>query len=281
MAMQFGAENKLNDRMLAVIAVLIVHFMVGFLLLRGLDISVADVTTRTLKTFNVATDKPIDPPPPPRPLEKEKAAKQEGEASAANRQQMRAPVEAAKTKIKVNLPKHATAKNADKGKSDKAGSAKNEGPGSGAGGTGSGTGSGNTGNGAGGGGNGGDPGGGIASRARKISGSITNKDYPKAAARAKEGGEVTAHFTVGADGHASGCKVVKSSGNGELDATTCRLIEQRFRYEPARNKRGEAISDVTGWQQTWWLERGKRKVFRPEDDEPKPPPIYVPPEKGK
>jgi periplasmic protein TonB len=278
--MQFGAEYRQEDRMKAVIGVLIVHFLVGFLLLRGLDVKNADVAITTLKTFNVATDKAIDPPPPPRPLEKEKAAKQEGVASAANRQQMRAPVEAAKTKIIIKSRK-ITAEIADKGKSDKSGSAKNEGPGSGAGGTGSGTGSGNVGNGAGGGGNGGDPGGGIASRARKISGSITNKDYPKAAARAKEGGEVTAYFTVSSDGRASGCKVVKSSGNGELDATTCRLIEQRFRYEPARNKRGEAISDVTGWQQTWWLERGKRKVFRPEDDEPKPPPVFVPAEKPK
>lgn len=62
-------------------------------------------------------------------------------------------------------------------------------------------------------------------------------------------------FTVGTDGRAGGCTVMRSSGNAELDATTCRLIERRFRFDPARDTQGRLVSDVKGWEQVWWLVR--------------------------
>jgi periplasmic protein TonB len=193
----------------------------------------------------------------------------EGAASAANLKKISAPREAPKRIVKIPAKSIPAAPKAGKGRENDAGAANTPGAGTGAGGIGSGFGSGNGGDGTG--------GGGVASRAKLVSGKINNADYPKSATAARQGGSVTAHFTVGTDGRASKCRVVKSSGNADLDATTCRVIEQRFRYEPARHKAGQPISDVTGWQQTWWLERGKRKITRPEDDLPKPPPIYVPP----
>jgi len=92
-------------------------------------------------------------------------------------------------------------------------------------------------------------------RARWKSGTIGRADYPESANRAGAEGRVTAHFDVGEDGRVSGCIVVRSSGNAALDETTCRLIEQRFRYLPARDASGTPIADVAGWQQDWWLER--------------------------
>ena len=62
-------------------------------------------------------------------------------------------------------------------------------------------------------------------------------------------------FEIGADGRVKQCTVIQSSGHADLDATTCRLIKQRFRYRPARDARGNAVPDVKGWKQTWWLER--------------------------
>lgn len=103
-----------------------------------------------------------------------------------------------------------------------------------------------------GGGTGGSGSGGIT-RARWASGSITNHDYPKAARNAGVGGAVTVHFDVRADGQVENCRVIASSGAALLDETTCRLIEARFRYTPARDAGGNAVGDVAGWRQDWWL----------------------------
>ncbi|HPU16649.1 MAG TPA: TonB family protein, partial [Polymorphobacter sp.] len=90
-------------------------------------------------------------------------------------------------------------------------------------------------------------------RARWASGSISNRDYPKAARAAGVGGAVTVHFDVRADGGVEHCRVVASSGSALLDETTCRLIAARFRYVPARDASGAAITDIAGWRQDWWL----------------------------
>jgi protein TonB len=91
-------------------------------------------------------------------------------------------------------------------------------------------------------------------RARWASGSINRKDYPETAAKARIGGSVTVYFDVTVEGRARNCRVIRTSGNPALDSTTCRLIELRFRYTPARNAAGEPVEDVAGWRQDWWLE---------------------------
>ncbi|WP_156420380.1 energy transducer TonB, partial [Sphingopyxis sp. H073] len=87
------------------------------------------------------------------------------------------------------------------------------------------------------------------------SGTIRDSDYPREASRARVGGEVEVRFTIEATGRVTGCRVSRSSGDASLDATTCRLIEERFRFKPATNAAGEAIRSPYGWRQTWWLER--------------------------
>ena len=89
-------------------------------------------------------------------------------------------------------------------------------------------------------------------RARRIAGDIQRADYPRARKTNEVGGSVTAHFDVGADGRARNCRVVRSSGNSERDGITCRLIEQRFRFEPARDASGRPVADIAGWRQDWW-----------------------------
>jgi protein TonB len=266
--MAFAGANSNKGRMKSAAAVVFLHALVGFALLNAFDIHADEVVSQAIRSLNVialpapttvADDKPKAKTPDP-----------EGAASAANLKKTSAPREAPKRIVKIPTPQVLpAAPNAGKGRENDAGATNIPGAGTGAGGVGSGFGSGNGGDGTG--------GGGVGSRAKLVSGRINNSDYPKSATAARQGGAVTAHFTVGVDGRASKCRVVKSSGNADIDATTCRLIEQRFRYEPARNKAGQPISDVTGWQQSWWLERGKRKIQRPEDDLPKPPPVYVPP----
>ncbi|MEO0501562.1 MAG: energy transducer TonB [Pseudomonadota bacterium] len=128
------------------------------------------------------------------------------------------------------------------GRESDAGAAQVEGPGTGLAGTGTGRGA------------GGDGMGGGGTRAELVSGEIRNRDYPRAARKARAEGVVEVNYDVGPDGRVRNCRVTLSSGNAALDITTCRLIEDRFRYEPARNGRGQPTTDVTGWRQTWWFE---------------------------
>ena len=81
-----------------------------------------------------------------------------------------------------------------------------------------------------------------------------DRDYPETASRAKAGGEVETRFTIQPTGRVTHCRITRSSGDAALDATTCRLIEQRFRFKPATNTAGEAIASEYGWRQSWWLE---------------------------
>ena len=266
--MAFAGSGTNSDRLKSGLAVLLIHLTAGYVLLNAFDIRVGEALRSTVGNLNVIA---IALPPEVVDDRPRKASpNQEGAASPANIHKASVPREAPEPIVEIPLPEPVlVSPKAGEGNQNDAGAANVSGPGSGAGGVGVGFGSGRGGDGTG--------GGGVALRAKLVSGRITNADYPKTAATARQGGTVTAHFTIDTNGRANRCRIVKSSGNADIDATTCRLIEQRFRYEPARNKAGQPISDVTGWQQTWWLERGKRKFIRPEDDLPKPPPKYVPP----
>ena len=270
--MAFSGASARNDRLKSAAAVVLIHVVVGYTILNAFDIRPSEIVTSSLSSLNV-----IDVSIPlivADELPKQTTPEHEGAASAANLKKTSAPREAPERIIEIPQQKSLPASpKAGSGNENDAGAADRPGTGTGAGGVGAGFGSGISGDGTG--------GGGIASRAKLVGGRITNADYPKSATAARQGGSVTTHFNVGADGRPNKCRVVKSSGSADIDATTCRLIEERFRYEPARDKAGRPISDITGWQQIWWLERGKRKFIRPEDDIPKPPPVYVPPPSNK
>jgi periplasmic protein TonB len=206
-----------------------------------------------LKVSNVIAITPPTPPPPPPPKPQvKKEVKPQGAASPQNIKSKAAPKEAPKPIVKIKPKKpQAVAVKAGAGNDSAAGNADKPGPGSGAGGLGNGTGAGGNGNG----------GGGVKllSRAAYISGRIKNSDYPRGASKANASGSVIVRYTILPNGRAANCRVTGSSGNSDLDSITCRLIEKRFRYKPARDTNGNAIEDVTGWKQDWWFE-GKRKA---------------------
>jgi protein TonB len=134
------------------------------------------------------------------------------------------------------------------------------GTGSGAGGHGSGAGSGGSGTGSG--------DGGPATKSRHLRGELSGRDYPRAAKRVGAAGTVLVRYTVGTDGRPSGCTVTQSSGNEDLDQVTCRLIERRFRYEPARDARGNPVPDTVTGRHIWWTEPRRRQYpfeWKPEE----------------
>jgi len=69
---------------------------------------------------------------------------------------------------------------------------------------------------------------------------FSNDDYPAAARRANAAGRVSVVLTIDTTGKVSGCRVTSSSGNSDLDDTTCRLATRRGRFNPAKDVNGVA-----------------------------------------
>ena len=82
-----------------------------------------------------------------------------------------------------------------------------------------------------------------AARARApLASLISMGDYPANALRNGEQGRVAFTLDVGADGRVTACRVTESSGSAALDNATCRIMQSRARYMPARNARGVAVA---------------------------------------
>ena len=90
----------------------------------------------------------------------------------------------------------------------------------------------------------------------QIAGEIRSSDYPRDLRERGIGGRVEMVFTVGVNGRVTGCTVTRSSGVPELDALTCRLIRQRFRYRPSTDRYGRPIPDEVEGEHDWIAGRG-------------------------
>jgi protein TonB len=85
----------------------------------------------------------------------------------------------------------------------------------------------------------------------QIAGEITPRDYPRNLRERGIGGVVGISFRVEPSGLVSRCTVTQSSGVPELDALTCRLIVQRFRYRPSTDRYGRPIADTVDGEHEW------------------------------
>lgn len=182
---------------------------------------------------------PPPPPPPPRPAP-EPAPK--GAPAPAGLKNKASPVFAAPVTPLVVPPPIRAAPVPDIGSAAQSGAANVAGPGTGAGGIG---------NGDGGGGTGGNGSGGAVSGPRQIRGKLAYEDLTQGlVAPGREAG-VAVRYTVNPDGSVSNCRIDESSGFPPLDATACRLIEQRFRFRPARDRNGRPVSSTVAEEHVW------------------------------
>ena len=229
-----GRLQPRTRRALALALVLGAHALAFWFLLRPMMIS-----QPAAEEALILVDIPAPPPPiPDAPPEPE--GQSAPEAPKADAKPVAAPV----PDVVVPTPLPAPTPPAPaEGPDNQSGAANVDRGGTAAGGAGIGSGLGQGGAGTGGGG---------PTRARRIAGNILKADYPRARSSREVGGSTTAHFEVGTDGRARNCRVVRSSGNRDRDQITCRLIEQRFRYEPARDPQGNPVADIAGWRQDWW-----------------------------
>jgi periplasmic protein TonB len=226
-----------GDRWRSIAAVAVVHLGLAYALLYGPSVEVRRSTAAVthLIAVQLAPPVPVVPvEPKPRPAERAAAAppaapdKPGGSTGPSNIRAANpvAPIVAA-------APTASPGGNSGTGTSVGSGS----GSGGGTGGQGTGTGDGGT-------------------DLEWLSGEIRQSDYPRAALTAGIGGRVEFRFTVGVAGRVTACTITRSSGNAELDATTCRLVMKRFRYRPSTDERGRPIPAEVDGDQDWSTRRG-------------------------
>jgi protein TonB len=73
---------------------------------------------------------------------------------------------------------------------------------------------------------------------------FSNDDYPASAIAANAEGTAQAQLTIGPDGRVTGCNLIRSTGNGALDSTTCNILRRRVKFSPAKDTNGNATSDT-------------------------------------
>lgn len=185
-----------------------------------------------------------EPPPPAVVPERKPSEEPEGEAAPPNIRSTPTEIVAPKPPVVLIPPPVPAATVAGTGVEATAGAAEVPGPGQGAGGIGDGRGSGGFGDGTGGGLDDTPP--------RRIRGRLSFSDAARVAGwEAIIGREMTTRFLVEVDGRATGCRTSRSSGIPALDFEICRLIEQRFRYQPSRDGRGRPIRAGVEMDHSW------------------------------
>lgn len=235
------------ERAKALAGVAVLHALIGYAFIVGLRADFAPAPADALKLIDIAAP---PPPPPIAPVPAATTHTPAGTAAPPSRKAHPAPIVVPPPRIRLPappvLPVADRAAPLPAGRERSAGVTPVDGPGTGAGGEGAGTGSGGSGSGLGGGG---------ARRAERLSGRIANEDYPRAALRARMQGSVRVRYLVGTDGRVSGCAVTRSNAGPELDALTCRLVEQRFRYRPATDAAGRPVAETVSKTYDWILPR--------------------------
>jgi TonB family protein len=82
---------------------------------------------------------------------------------------------------------------------------------------------------------------------------VSDSDYPAEAIRRGEQGIVGFRLEIGRNGLVTGCQVLSSSGSAALDEATCRIMQARARFSPARDSGGRAVPDSVQARIRWVL----------------------------
>mgnify|MGYP002778682373 CR=1 FL=1 len=234
--------NRRDRTIAALVAAGLVASLLWALVL-GLAVAPRAVTDTALKLFGVAP--PPSPPaevvPPPRP-----SYRPSGRAAPPNLRSRAAPIAAPVPEVVTPVPPPpvATAPKPFEGAEATQGAADLAGPGTGAGGEGDGTGAGGWGDGDGAG----------DTPPRRIAGRLRDSDYPREAVDERASGRVGVRYMVDIDGRVPRCQVTRSSGSPALDATTCRLIMQRYRFRPGYDARGRPFVSTIVENAIWIME---------------------------
>jgi len=235
MAYYRGTER--NERAKALAGVLLVHVVLAAVILTGLNVHNVRRVVESLKTFDI--DEPPPPPPPQPPPPKEQAQRAKEEEGAAGKKAEPSPIVVPKPAIVIPAkPPVAAAPVAGIGSATASGAA-NYGTGPGAGGSGSGRGGGGTGDFSG------------YTPAQRIS-KIPDTQYRRIrAASGMSSGRIGITLKVNTDGRPSNCRIVRTSGNPDVDALFCELAVEYVRFRPALDADGTPVAQDITWYPDW------------------------------
>lgn len=90
-------------------------------------------------------------------------------------------------------------------------------------------------------------------RPRGRGNTIGEDDYPDASRRAEETGTTKIRYTITTDGRATNCTVTASSGFPRLDEAACKIVERRFKFDPAKDAAGQPIEEGRSQSIKWQL----------------------------
>ena len=76
-------------------------------------------------------------------------------------------------------------------------------------------------------------------------------DYPIAAMKAGRMGKADVRLRVGENGSISECSILRSSGSADLDTVTCKVLNERAKFEPARDVDGKAVRGIVVTSIQW------------------------------
>lgn len=221
-----------RNRVLGIAGTVVVHVLiVGVVLLFATDYRPGP----TVREPGLAAFDLKEPPPPPPPDDVEQGAAAPPSRGATEEPSPRPPP------MPLARPEPAEVA-VDPGSGQASGLGSAPGSGAGTGGEGSGSGAGGAGSGR---------GAGVVTPPQRIEGELTNADYRRARAPEGAAGTVLVGFRVRTDGRVDRCAVIRSSGYAEFDEATCRLIERRFRFRPARDAAGRAVEWTIRTDYTW------------------------------
>ncbi|WP_150290669.1 energy transducer TonB [Sphingobium estronivorans] len=92
--------------------------------------------------------------------------------------------------------------------------------------------------------------GGKFSRARQTGGRFRNSDFPDWL-RGVGSVKIGVRYAIGPSGHVDRCEIIENSGYPEVDAMTCRIIIDRYRFRPAKDPDGYAVTEVREEDYRW------------------------------
>ena len=84
---------------------------------------------------------------------------------------------------------------------------------------------------------------------------LTDRDYKSSWSRRELTGVASFTLDIAANGTVTGCRVTRSTGHAELDEATCKLVQRRARFEPARGSNGEPVAGSFSSSVRWQLPR--------------------------
>lgn len=215
--MSYAQKKDISgNRTLAIVMVVIIQFALGYAIITGLAYNVIKKAAEDLKTFDVEEKPPPPEPPPPPP--KDMPDLPPPPTTPPPLVQMNAPPPPIQIQIAPPpmIPPVAPSPPAPPPPPRKVQSATARG---------------------------------------SVVGLFSDEDYPASAQSAGAEGTAQATLTIGADGRVTGCNLIRSTGNGALDAATCSILRRRAKFTPARDSNGNPTSDsYTTPPITWRLQ---------------------------